>query len=96
VFAHHKEEDKVYPLTLIEIADAQRNYQELKVYFKKKAKMPQKDIGLHFIEDTKVLCKNGKIIIPTSLRHRAVSWHHHYLQHPGHSRLEEMMRFMMY
>ncbi len=34
VFAHHEEEDKVYPLTLIEIAVAQRKDQELKVYFK--------------------------------------------------------------
>ncbi len=32
VFAHHKEEDKIYPLTLTEIADAQRKDQELKVY----------------------------------------------------------------
>jgi hypothetical protein len=52
VFAHHKEEDKIYPLTLTEIADAQHKDQELKVYFKKNAKMPQKDIGLHLIEDT--------------------------------------------
>ncbi len=96
MFAHHKEEDKVYPLTLIEIADAQRKDRELKVYFKKNANMPQKDIGLHLIEDTKVLCKNGKVMIPTSLRHRAVSWYHHYLQHPGHSRLEETMRSVMY
>jgi hypothetical protein len=96
VFAHHKEEDKIYPLTLTEIADAQRKDQELKVYYKKNTKMPQKDIGFHLIEDTKVLCKNDKVIIPTSLRHRAVSWYHHYLQHPGHSRLEEMMRSMMY
>ncbi len=59
VIAHHEEEDEVYPLTLIEIADAQRKDQELKVYFKKNKKMPQKDIGLHLIEDTKVLCKNG-------------------------------------
>ncbi len=74
---------KNIPLTLTEIADAQRKDQELKVYFKKNAKMPQKDIGLHLIEDTKVLRKNGKIIIRTSLRHRAVSWYHHYLQLPG-------------
>jgi hypothetical protein len=73
LFAHHKEEDKIYPLTLTEIADAQRNDQELKVYYKKNSKMPKMDIYFHFIEDTKVLCKNGKIIIPTSLRHRAVS-----------------------
>jgi hypothetical protein len=61
VFAYHKDEDKIYPLTLTEIANAQRKDQELKVYFKKNAKMPQKDIGLHLIEDTKVLCKNGKV-----------------------------------
>ncbi len=92
VFAHHKEEDEIYPLTTIEIAEAQHEDQELKVYFKKNAKMPHKDICFQLIEDTKVLCKNDKLIIPSSLRHRAVSWYHHYLQHPGHSRLEEMMR----
>jgi hypothetical protein len=96
VFANHKEEGKIYPLTLAEIADAQRNDQELKAYFKKNAKMPQKDMGLHLIENTKVLCKNGKLMIPTSLRHMAVSWYHHYLQHPGHSHLEKMMRSVMY
>jgi hypothetical protein len=36
VFAHHKEEDEIYPLTIIEIADAQRKDQEQKVYYKKK------------------------------------------------------------
>jgi hypothetical protein len=96
VFSHHKEEDEIYPLMLTERADAQRKDQELKVYFKKSAKMPQKDIGLHLIEDIKVLCKNGKLLVPSSLRHRAVSWYHHYLQHPGHSCLEEMMRSVMY
>jgi hypothetical protein len=58
--------------------------------------MPQKDMGIQLIEDTKVLCKNGKVIIPTSLCQWAVSWYHHYLQHPGHSRLEETMRSVMY
>ncbi len=96
VFAHHEEEDKTYPLTLTEIADAQCKDRELKVYFKKNAKMPQKDIGLHLIEDTKVLCKNGKLMIPTLLRHRAVSWYHHYLQHPGRLRLDKTMRSVMW
>ncbi len=68
----------------------------LKVYFKKNAKMPQKDVCFQLIEDTTVLCKNGKIIIPTYLRHRAVSWYHHYLQPPGHLSLEETMRSVMY
>jgi hypothetical protein len=73
VFAHHKEEDEIHPLTLTEIADAQRKDQTLKVYYKINAKIPQKVVYFHLIEDTKVLCKNGKIIVPTSLRHRAVS-----------------------
>ncbi len=38
VFAHHKEEDKIYPLTLTEIAEAQHKDQELKVYYKKTQK----------------------------------------------------------
>jgi hypothetical protein len=96
MFAYHKEEDKIYLLTFIETADAQCKDQELKVYFKKNEKMPQKDVGLHLIEDTKVLCKNGTVIIPTYLRHRAVSLYHHYLQHPGHLHLEETIGSVMY
>jgi hypothetical protein len=80
--------------TLTEIADAQRKDHELKAYFKINAIKPQKDMGIQLIEDTKVLCKNGKVMIPTSLCQRC--WYHHYLQHPGHSRLEETMRSMMY
>ncbi len=49
---------------------------------------------LQLIEDTKVLCKIGKLIIPASLRQRADAWYHHYLQHPGHSRLEETIGMM--
>ncbi len=35
VFAHHEEEDNIYPLTTTEIADAKRKDQELKVYLRK-------------------------------------------------------------
>jgi hypothetical protein len=84
MFAHHEEEDDIYPLTTIEIAEAQHKDQELKVLFKKNAKRPQKNTCCQLIEDTKVPCKNGKLIILASLRHRAISWYHHYLQHPGH------------
>ncbi len=41
VFVHHKEWMR-YTLLLLQIADAQGKDQELKVYFKKNAKMPQK------------------------------------------------------
>jgi hypothetical protein len=67
VFAHHEEEEEVYPLTLPEIADAQRKDQELKAYLKINAIILHKDMVIQLIEDTKVLCKNGKLMIPTSL-----------------------------
>ncbi len=79
MFAHHKEEEEIYPLTLTEIADAQHEDQQFKTFFKKNATMPQKDISFNLVEDTKVLCKNGKVMIPTFLWHWAVSWYHHYL-----------------
>jgi hypothetical protein len=88
-FANHGKEEEIYSLTIIEIAEAQRKDQELKVYYKKNARMLKKDMCLQLLEYTKVLCKNGKLVIPTSLQHRAVAWYHHYLQHPGHSRLKE-------
>jgi hypothetical protein len=41
-FANHGEEDEIYPLTTIEIAEAQRKDQELKVHYKKNAIMPKR------------------------------------------------------
>jgi hypothetical protein len=34
-FANHKEKDEIYHLTYLEIAEAQRKDQELKIYYKK-------------------------------------------------------------
>jgi hypothetical protein len=96
VFATHGEEDEIYPLTTIEIAEAQCKDWKLKVYYKKNTIMPKKDVCLQLLEDTKVLCKNGKLIIPTSLHHWAVACYHHYLHHHGHSCLKKTMRSMMY
>jgi hypothetical protein len=67
VFANHREEDEIYPLTTIEIAEAQHKDQESKAYYKKNAIMPKNDICLQLVEDTTVLCNNGKLIIPASL-----------------------------
>ncbi len=43
-----------------------------------------------------MFCKNKKLVIPRSLQHRAVSWYHHYLQHPGNTLLEETIKAAMY
>jgi len=67
----------------------------LKKYFKPKT-IIKKGYEFQVIEEIRVLCKDEKLIIPHSLQHRALSWYHHYLQHPGHSRLEETMKAVMY
>ncbi len=96
MFANHGEQEEICPLTTTEIAEAQRKDQELKAYFKKNAKTPKEDVCFQLIDTTKVLCKNGKLLIPASLQHRAVSWCPHYLQHPGHLHLKETIRSVMY
>ncbi len=53
LFETHREEEEIYPLTTIEITEAQRKDHELKVYYKKNIRMPKKDMYFHFIEDTK-------------------------------------------
>jgi hypothetical protein len=49
------------------------------------------------LDDNKyVVCKDGKMIIPKPLQGCAVLWYHHYLQHPGHTQLEETIKATMY
>ena len=90
VFATRSDEKEIYPLTVSEIAEEQA---------KDKSLQKQKSISNveeTLIENTYVLCKNGRLIIPKTLQTRAVAWYHHYLQHPGHTRLEETLRAAMY
>jgi len=80
VFATHGEEDEIYPLTIIEIGEAQKKDKNLKIYYYgQNAKTPEKGMSFQLIEDTKVLCKEDKMVIPASLQHRAVSCYHHLL-----------------
>eukprot|EP00804_Cyclotella_cryptica_P016236 CCRYP_005727-RA/>CCRYP_005727-RA protein AED:0.31 eAED:0.31 QI:0/-1/0/1/-1/1/1/0/226 len=88
VFANRSKEDVTYPLTVREIAQAQKRYASLKML---------KDQYLtQLVESTQILCKDGKMIIPKDLQHHAVSWYHHYPQHPGHTRLNETLCAAMY
>jgi hypothetical protein len=90
VFANIQEEESIYPLCVSEIAEAQTKDNNLK----KLTKLDKYEINL--VDDTEVLCKNGKLVIPKSLQQHAVEWYHHYLQHPGATRLEETLRGAMY
>ena len=48
------------------------------------------------VGNLKVLCKNDNLVIAKPLQRRAVGWYRHYLQHPGHTRLEETIKTVMY
>ncbi len=61
VFANQNEEDSIYILTMREIAEAQQEDETLKINAEKKGYSTQ------LIENTKVLCENGKMVIPKIL-----------------------------
>jgi hypothetical protein len=94
VFANCSDEDKNYPLTTAEIAAAQRADASLKHLFKSNAVIDQ-GFEIKLIENTTCVCKDSWLVIPKSLQVCAVKWYHHYLQHPGHTRLEETMNAAM-
>ncbi len=95
VFANHSEEEEIFPLTTPKIAEAQKANSKLKHCFRCNAVI-DKGLEVRLIDDTYVVCKDGKMIFPKPLQRRTVLWYHHYLQHPGHTRLEETMKAAMY
>ncbi len=95
VFANHSEEDEIYPLTTVEIAAAQRANAFLKHLFKRNSIIDQ-GLEIKLIENTACVCKDGWLVIPKPLQVCTIKWYHQYLQHPGHTHLEEMMNTVMH
>jgi hypothetical protein len=86
---------RLYPLTTVEIAEAQRADATYKHLLKRNAVIDQ-GLEIKLIESTLCVGKDGRLVIPKPLQRGAVLWYHHYLQHPGHTRLEETMNAAMY
>jgi hypothetical protein len=95
VFANRSDEDDIYPLTTVEIGEAQKADTAYKDLFKCNAVI-DKGLEIKLIENTLCVCKDGRLVIPKPLQRQAALWYHHYLQHPGHTRLEETMNAAMY
>ena len=97
------EEEEIYPPTIAEIAQEQRRSRAYKPYFKskkssksKKTKLDRR-ISLKVIDDTEILVRdNERLVIPNTLQHKILDWYHHYLLHPGETRLEETLKATMY
>jgi hypothetical protein len=83
MFANSSEDDAIYPLTVPEISDAQKDDNTLTKLHKKD------DYSFELIDSVKVLCKDGKLVIPKN-------WYHEHLQHPGTTPLEETLCSAMY
>ncbi len=95
VFVNCSDEGEIYPLTTVEIVAAQRADASLKHLFKRNAVIDQ-GLEIKLIKNTTRVCKDGWLVIPKPLQTCAVKWYHHYLQHPGHTHLKEMMNTAMY
>ena len=78
VYANCSEDDNKYPLTIKEIAEAQKVDATLKHAFKCNAVL-DKGLEVRLIENTLCVCKEGRLVISTPLQGRTVMWYHHYL-----------------
>jgi hypothetical protein len=95
VFVNCSDKDEIHLLTTVEIVAAQWADASLKHLFKRNAVIDQ-GFETKLIENMTCVCKDGWLVILKLLEVRVVKWYHHYLQYPGHTRLEEMMNTAMY
>jgi hypothetical protein len=95
VFANRSKDDKIYSLTPEEIAEAQQADASLKHLLKRNAVIYQ-GWEIKLIENTRCVSKDGRLVITKPTQVHAVKCYHHYLQHPGHTCLEETMSAAMY
>jgi hypothetical protein len=95
VFTNRNEEEEIFPLTVKEIVEAQKADPILKHLFTRTAVL-DKGVELQLVENESCICNKGRLVIPKPLQKRATIWYHHYLQHPGHTRLEDTMKAAMY
>ena len=100
VFANLSSTDgKFFPVTVAEIAEAQLKHRIFRKYFRNRPfSARDRNISPAVIEDTTVLVyRKVRLVIPTSeMQNRVIQWYHHYLQHPGKTRLEETIGAVMY
>ena len=92
-------EEEIYPVTINEITSEQKDDNDLKAYFKKEkveVTSRNKYFSLKVIDETNVVAYNDThLVIPKTLQSKVVQWYHHYLFHPGQTRLEETIATTM-
>ena len=92
-------EEEIYPPTINEIAQEQRLDRNLGKFFRPNTKVENKErfFSLRVIDSTEVIVyKDTRLVVPMSLQAKVVQWYHHYLIHPGHTRIEETIAATLY
>jgi hypothetical protein len=92
MFANHGKENRIYPLSTIEIIKHKR---KITRSILKRCENSNVDLRFQLVEDIKcyIKMKINHLSISTD---RAISWYHHYIQHPSRSCLKEIIRSMIY
>jgi hypothetical protein len=78
VFANRSKEEEIFPLATPEIAEAQKADGKLKHCFKCNAVL-DKGLDVRLDDNMYVVCKDGRMIVPTPLQRCTVLLNHHYL-----------------
>jgi hypothetical protein len=71
LFANCSDKEEIYPLTTVEILEAQQANASLKHLFKRIAVIDQ-GLEIKLIENTTCVCKDGWLVIPKPLQVHAV------------------------
>ncbi len=71
VFANRSKEEEIFPLTIAGIAEAQKADVKLKHCYRRNAVL-DKGLEVRLVDNTYMVCKDGKMIIPKPLQRRAV------------------------
>ena len=84
LFIQEEEEEELFPMSLVQIAAAQEDCAILQEKLNDKN---NKVYATKIINDIESIHLNDKIYIPEPLRLKILNWYHHFLNHPGETRL---------
>ena len=93
-FALDEAEDEFpteYPLSYKQLQCEQERYPALQQKIKDSDPKYKVEEFLHSDRKFRLITRNGKIVVPPSLRSVATEWHHQLLCHPGETRMELTM-----
>lgn len=88
VLGDEDNDSEIFPLCPTLLSKEQKKDKEIQKSFKQS----RDKYALRIIEDAELITLDGKIVVPKTLRARIVAWYHHYLVHPGTSRMEASLR----